>query len=108
MDATTKALKWFKYLFAHAQRIYGSTPTASFDTASLLLRKIKEGHLPSQFTAREVARKGWTGLTSQQSVEGAIEWLVECNWLRCERLDTGGKPKEVYTAHQKALGAKPT
>jgi hypothetical protein len=108
MDATTKALRWFKYLFAHAKRIYGSTPTASFDTASLMLRKIKAGDLPSQFTAREVARKGWTGLTSQQSVEGAIEWLVECNWLRSERLDTGGKPKEVYTAHPKALGAKPT
>jgi hypothetical protein len=108
MVATEKALKWFKYLYAHAQRIYGSAPTASVDAASMLLQKIKRGDLPSQFSARDVARKGWTGLTSQQSVDDAIEWLVECNWLHAHRVETGGKPKEVYTAHPKALGNRPT
>jgi hypothetical protein len=106
MTATTKALKWFMYLYPHAKRIYGSSPTASFDSTSMLLQKIKQGHFPNPFTAREVVRKGWTGLTSQQSVEDAIEWLVTCHWLRADGLDTGGRPKEVYTAHPKTLERK--
>jgi hypothetical protein len=73
-----------------------------------LLQKIKQGHFPSPFTAREVARKGWAGLTSPLSVDDAIEWLVGCGWLRVDRVETGGKPKEVYTAHPKALGNSPT
>lgn len=107
MVATTKALKWFKYLHAHALRVYGSTPTASVDAASALLQKIRQGHLPSPFTARDVVRKGWTGLTSSQSAEDAIDWLLNCGWLRLDRVETGGKPKEVYTAHPKAPANKP-
>jgi hypothetical protein len=101
--ATKRALRWFKYLFDHAQRVYGMSGTAHVNSAKHLLDKIQKGKLGQQFTLRDVKRKGWSGLTTEDTVGGALDLLVQMNWLRVSIQDTGGRPAEVYTAHPQAL-----
>ena len=45
-------------------------------------KKIKNGNLKDNFTAREVHRKGWELLTEIETVNAALTDLVEANWLR--------------------------
>lgn len=102
-EATARALRWFKYLFAHAQRVYGMSGTAHVNAAKHLLEKIQEGKFSQQFTQREVKRKGWSGLATDDAVGGALDLLVQTNWVRVSAQDTGGRPAEVYTVHPQAL-----
>ena len=46
------------------------------------------------FTAREVYRQEWTGLTEPRVVQGALECLAELGWIRPEavRAPDGGRP----------------
>jgi putative DNA primase/helicase len=101
--ATKRALRWGKYLFAHAKRIYGMSGTAHVNAAKHLLDKVQEGKLGRQFTPREVKGKGWSGLTTHDAVGGALDLLVQTHWLRVHMQETGGRPKEVYTVHPQAL-----
>jgi hypothetical protein len=101
--ATATALRWFKYLLAHAQRIYRMSGTAHVNAAKHLLDKVQEGKLGQQFNSREVKRKGWSGLTTDDAVGGALDLLVQTNWLRVDMQETGGRPTEVYTVHPQAL-----
>ncbi len=102
-DATARAFRWGQYLFAHAKRIYGMSGTAHVNAAKHLLDKVQEGKLGRQFTTREVKGKGWSGLTTHDAVGGALDLLVQTNWLRVHMQETGGRPKEVYTVHPQAL-----
>jgi hypothetical protein len=101
--ATARALRWFAYLFAHAQRVYEMSGTAHVNSANLLLDKIREGKLGQQFTPREVKRKGWGGLITEDAVGGALDILLQANWLRLNTQETGGRPSEVYTVHPQEL-----
>lgn len=101
--ATKRALRWFGYLQAHALSVYGMSGTAHVNAAKHLLEKIQEGKLSQQFTLREVKRKGWSGLATDDAVGNALDVLVQRNWLRVSAQDTGGRPAEVYTVHPQAL-----
>lgn len=101
--ATKRAVRWFGYLQAHALRVYGMSGTAHVNTAKHLLEKIQEGKLSQQFTQREVKRKGWSGLVTDDAVGSALDLLVQTNWLRVNMQETGGRPAEVYTVHPRAL-----
>ena len=62
--------------------------------AALLATKLTRGRLVSPFTAREVYRNDWTGLTEARVVQGALERLEELGWIRREavRGGDGGRP----------------
>src|SRR5260370_12400828 len=62
--------------------------------AAVLETKITHGRLASPFTAREVYRNEWTGLTEPRVVQGALEGLAELGWIRAEamRARDGGRP----------------
>ena len=62
--------------------------------AALLATKLTRGRLVSPFTAREVYRNEWTGLTETRVVQGALECLEELGWIRPEavRGGDGGRP----------------
>lgn len=103
VKATNRALRWFGYLQAHAMRVYGMSSTAHVNAAKYLLDKIQEGKLGHQFSTRDVKRKGWSGLTTDDAVGGALDLLVQTNWLRVGTQETGGRPAEVYSVHPQAL-----
>ena len=62
--------------------------------AAVLASKLTRGRLVSPFTAREVYRNEWTGLTEPRVVQGALECLEELGWIRPEavRGADGGRP----------------
>ena len=56
--------------------------------------RLSHSRLASPFTAREVYRQEWTGLTEPRVVQGALEYLQELGWIRSEavRAPDGGRP----------------
>ncbi len=75
-------------------RGYASVTDLVRVAAALLAAKLTSGRLPSPFTAREVYRNEWTGLTEAGVVQGALECLEDLGWLRREavRAHDGGRP----------------
>ena len=101
LKALMCALAWAEYLESHANRAYASVTSAKLSGARGLLDKIKGGHLPSSFTARDVYGKGWSGLGDPKTVGEALQVLVDHDWLRETTMKTGGHPKTVYNVNPK-------
>ena len=77
--------------------------------AALLATKLTRGRLVSPFTAREVYRNEWTGLTEARVVQGALECLEDLGWIWPEaqpssrrRSRCGMLPAASTTAHSSA------
>jgi len=60
----------------------------------MLAAKLTHGRLPSPFTARDVYRNEWAGLTEPRVVQSELECLEDLGWLRPEaaRAHDGGRP----------------
>ena len=74
--------------------------------AAFLAMKITHGRLASPFTAREVYRNEWTGLTEPRVVQGALECLEELGWIRPEvvRPNDGGRPTVRFRINPRLPG----
>ncbi|MCP4600905.1 MAG: DUF3987 domain-containing protein [Proteobacteria bacterium] len=94
--ATAKALDWDVYLQKHAERIYFSGLNTEAQAAQTILRHVRRGKLPQQFTRRDVHQKHWSGLTDLEKVSGALDMLTEYHWLTGESVPTGGRPTIRY------------
>jgi len=92
--AAAKAVGWCEYLEAHARRLYASVTDPTRVAAALLATKITHRRLASPFSAREIYRHEWTGLTEPRIVQGALDGLAELGWIRAEviRAEDGGRP----------------
>jgi hypothetical protein len=69
--AVQRAAGWCEYLEGHARRLYATVTDVPRVAAALLATKIARGRMASPFTAREVYRAEWTGLTEPRVVQGA-------------------------------------
>jgi putative DNA primase/helicase len=98
-----RALAWADYLRTHAERLYSAAVMPETAGAASLLKKIMAGHLGTEFTPRQVAQKGWTGLVTPDAVRKAADVLADYDWLRCDVLQTGGRPTERYRINPAAL-----
>ena len=59
----------------------------------------KTDWIENGFTARQLIRKGWKGLTEADDVLNALEVLVEHDWLSWQVVPStgkGGRPTELY------------
>ncbi len=96
-EAMGTALDWLEYLEPHARRVYAPADGGGVAAAHLLLRRradlIRVHH--GEFTTRDVYRKGWAGL-DRDTVEAAVEVLVEYGHVREEIAETGGRPTTTY------------
>ena len=92
--ATDKAVAWGEYLAAHARRLYATVTDPARVAAAVLATQLTRGRLASPFTAREVYRSEWTGLTDPRVVQGALEGLEDLGWIRRQavRHGDGGRP----------------
>jgi hypothetical protein len=61
------------YLDAHARRLYATVTGRVRVGAALLASRMAQGRLASPFTAREVYRNDWTGLTEPRVVGEALD-----------------------------------
>jgi putative DNA primase/helicase len=106
-DAVLAALSWADYLEAHAHRIYQSGTAGELDGTKLILRALKQGRLEGTFTARDVLRRNWSPLREDAAkVRGALDLLVEYQWLRCETMApgaSGGRPSAAYRVNPKGF-----
>ena len=100
LSAAQMAAAWCEYLESHSRRVYGMAEDMTARAAGILAERIQAGKLENNFTAREVQRKGWELLTEKEVVRGALQDLVEANWLREKIFSTvpKGKSKKVEYA----------
>jgi len=96
-DTAVRASAWCEYLEGHARRIYALIEVARVQTAKLLSRRLAEKKLIDGFTARDVVRKGWAGLSNSAEAEAALSTLEEFGWVRSVDV-TGelGRPTTRY------------
>ena len=88
-----------------ARRAYGSATAVSATTAKAIVAKIRSGDLKCEFRSHEVWRPGWSKLTDSDAVRAALEMLVDYDWLRVRKLETGGRPAFIYIVNPKILNA---
>ncbi|MBB6087388.1 YfjI family protein [Wenzhouxiangella marina] len=95
LRAALQAMAWAEYLEDHARRLYAPALFPEAQAAKALGARIQAGELPATFSARDVYRKGWTGL-DRAAVDMALPYLIESGWLQCRDVETGGRPSLAY------------
>ena len=78
-DTLAMALDWCEYLEGHARRLYAPAMDNGLTAAHLILKK--RADLGGSFTARDIQRRCWAGLTERDAIDEALELLVECHHL---------------------------
>jgi Protein of unknown function (DUF3987) len=97
-----RAAAWGEYLESHARRVYSMAVAPAVTSARALAARIKAGELKvageavDTFTARDVYRSGWTSLTEPDDTRNAIDVLCEFDWLRPEKVNSGGRQKVIF------------
>jgi hypothetical protein len=96
----SRAAAWCQYLAAHARRVYGLADVARTTAAQSLARRLAAGNLQNGFTARDVVRKGWSGLTAQRDVDAALTALEDFGHIvGHEHDEVIGRPTTRYTVN---------
>lgn len=95
--STGKALAWAEYLESHAERAYGAAIQPDVAAAKAILRRIKNGDLKDGFTARDIYRRGWSGL-DREKTEMGLRLLVDYDYLepKTHNKGQGGGEKTSY------------
>jgi putative DNA primase/helicase len=94
--AMDQALAWLEYLEPHAHRIFFAVNSTKVDAAKILIKRIGKGELEDGFTAREVYRKGWAFMSTQEEAQGAIDLLVEHGYLKATPSQSTGRSTIKY------------
>lgn len=103
--AISRALLFSEFLEAHARRVYSYASRPDFDAAKTILAKLKTGKLPIEFTARDVYRPGWSGLTTAEEAQAAIKVLIDFKHVREKpSVHEYGRPSTTYQAHPSTKG----
>ena len=106
LDAAELAAAWCELLEHHANRIYQSAMDGDPGDAMKLAEKIKDS-VANPFTYRDVAKKGWTGLTTSEDVRRAVDLLDDRGWVKVVEVppgDRGGHPSKQVWIHPKLIG----
>jgi putative DNA primase/helicase len=103
LEAAKLAAAWCDFLEGHARKVYASELAPGVDAAHALATKIKAGDVKDGVTVRSVYERHWSGLATNRQVMAAMDVLASAGWVRLERLDTGGRPSEVFHLHPDLL-----
>ena len=103
LAALTQAQGWITYLESHARRVYASTDVDNAEVARAIWRRVKKCDLPAPFTLRDIQRKGWSMLKDKARIEGGLTALAEADWLRHTKLETGGRPTNLYLPNPRSM-----
>ena len=96
-EALLSAIAWGRFLESHARRVFDGAVNSALMAAEALAQKIQDRRVESEFALRDVYRNNWRGLTTKADAEGAVEVLLDHDWLVEDRItDTGGAPKTRY------------
>ena len=81
-ESFVTSASWSQMLEIHAKRIYSTLGSGAVEGAHTLLNRIKAGKLENGFNARVIRHKGWSGLTSTEAINDALETLEHQKWIR--------------------------
>ena len=95
-----RAIVYAEYLESHARRVYSFATRPNIDAAKTLLKRLSANKPDKPFTAREIYRKGWTGLETPPKAQAAIDLLVDYSHLLESEIITGGRPTKVYVLNE--------
>ena len=70
---------------------------------SSILAHIRKGNLSDGFSARDIRRKEWSGLTEVDLIRAGLELLADFDWVEPRTTCTGGRPRVTYTISPKAV-----
>lgn len=95
-DAILRALGWADYLRSHANRLYAAGQTHAEEGARMIVDR--RAQLPAMFTARDIHRKQWVGLSDREAVITAIDILMESHHCRQHEITHpgAGRPTSAY------------
>ncbi len=93
-DTLAVALNWCDYLEGHARRIYSPATDNGLTGAHLILKRRSD--LAEPFTARELYRRCWAGLSDPDAVLEALDVLTEHRYLDASDGASGGRPTVIY------------
>ena len=96
LPATLRALTLAEYFESHARRLHSSGRRITVRAARTILDKARAIALPEAFTARDVYRNQWAGLSDRAAVADALDLLAAHGWLTEATLETGGRPTAIY------------
>lgn len=95
------------YLQGHARRIYSMIVSPERVAAAELGRRLSAGwkRKEGMFTAREVYRNEWRGLSTPDQVRPVLAILQDASWIRPLESEQGkGRPSELYLLNPKITG----
>ena len=96
LEATLRALALAEYFESHARRLHSSGRRMTVRAARTIVDKARAAALPDPFTARDVYRNQWAGLSDRAAVADALDMLAAHGWLAEATVETGGRPAVVY------------
>ncbi len=97
-----RALSYTRYLKSHADRIYASVSGHDHASVCLLAERLLDGQLADGFSCRTLTLKGWSGLSTREQAQAAIDALVEYGWLTESEVRSGGRPSVKYNLNPEA------
>jgi hypothetical protein len=101
--ALLRALAFAEYLETHARRAYGAGATSETAAAKLILARIRKGDLSDEFSARDIRRKEWSGLTDNDLIKAALELLADFDYVASKTTETAGRSRTAYAINPRAL-----
>jgi hypothetical protein len=104
-EALLRALAFAGHLESHARRVYGASGTVELVAAKAILARVRSSALADGFTARDVHRHGWSGLTDHAQVQLGLDLLVDLDHLAAETVpgtERRGRPKVTYSINPRS------
>ncbi len=102
-DALEMALEWRKVAESHTAKMFSISEQTEADAARLIWKRVEAGDLNEGFTAREVKRRHWSGLSDSAEVDAGLAILAETGHLRADKIESGGRPSHSYAINPEAL-----
>lgn len=102
IQSLTRSLEWLEVSQSHTRRLFGCQQQTEADAAERIRKRIKSGDLSDGFTAREIKQRHWSGLADTAVVDAGLSVLVECGWLRPDKVEGPGRPTHRYAINPSA------
>ncbi len=101
--AATLAVRWAEYLESHAARVYAIATAPERQSVKPLIKRLIDWPEGKPIRVRSIREKGWAGLSDPESIERALELLIDCGWVRAKTTKpTTGRPTVEYVVHPEA------
>ncbi len=102
--ALLRALAMSQYLMTHARRVYGAGTESEVAVAKAILTRIRKAELKDGFSARDIYRSGWAGLSERDAVLSSLSLLEDLDWIVQEVQPTSGRARTVYRINPRMEG----